>query len=328
MIFKEPFFSAAEEVQESADRAAYALNVVIFDNLIAELKEGGGDKVISFLSDLPNENWCHAHFPGKRYDELTSNLVESFNNWIKDECHLPVTQLLDCIRLKLMEQMSNRRLCAMKWNGVCPAMDKKLAAAFSFSRSWKVITSHANLFEGSAAVQISASVISVASAEPRVETAEMVTENVLITLLDPGMVIENILITLSGYGSTYYPFAPQAPGPPPPPPYDDYGSPPPPPPPQPGYPYPPPPYPGYQGYFSQGYPPPPPPPPPQPYQIYHCEHYQYPDQSGCSSFLRGWLAILCTSIAASTVLRSCIRRPPPRRRRRRFGIFQVEDDGA
>lgn len=129
------------------NRDAYAPNVVIFDNLIAELKEGGGDKVISFLSDLPNENCCHAHFPGKRYGELTSNLVESFNNWIKDERHLPVTQLLDCIRLKLMEQMSNRRLCAMKWNGVCPAMDKKLAAAFSFSRSWKVITSHANLFE-------------------------------------------------------------------------------------------------------------------------------------------------------------------------------------
>ncbi|KAI8541264.1 hypothetical protein RHMOL_Rhmol08G0048300 [Rhododendron molle] len=93
-----------------------------------------------------------------------------------------------------------------------------------------------------------------------------------------------------GYGSTtYYPSAPPAPGPPPPPPpqYDGYGA--PPPPPQPGYPYPPPPYPGYQGYFSQGYPPPPPPPqPPQPYQIYHCEHYQYQQESGCFSFLRGW----------------------------------------
>ncbi|KAH7843974.1 hypothetical protein Vadar_023028 [Vaccinium darrowii] len=129
------------------DWATYASNVVIFDNLIAELKEGGGDKVISFLRNLPNDNWCHAHFPGKRYGELTSNLVECFNNWIKDERHLPVTQLLDCIRLKLMEQMSNRRVCAMKWNGVCPVMDKKLAAAFNFSRSWTVTTSHANLFK-------------------------------------------------------------------------------------------------------------------------------------------------------------------------------------
>ncbi|KAH7848463.1 hypothetical protein Vadar_003051 [Vaccinium darrowii] len=298
--------------------------------------------------------------------------------------------------------MSNRRLCAMKWNGVCPAMDKKLATAFNFSRSWKVITSHANLFEvrcnPSVSVDIGLQTCSCGAWQinsfpclhvvcalkksgknlndyvdryyfvdtyrevyskcinpvPTLSKADFVptSDAVLLPPLTkrppgrprteriPSMGFRTRKVTCSRCGKLVcFNYLKDS--------LPNYRYLPPPPPPQPGYAYPPPPYLGYQGYFSQGYPPPPPPPPPQPYQIYHCEHYQYPDQSGCSSFLRGWLAcsspprskalisflrgwraILCTSIAASTVLRSCIRRPLPRRRRCRFGIFQVEDDGA
>ncbi|KAK2968793.1 hypothetical protein RJ640_028186 [Escallonia rubra] len=81
-----------------------------------------------------------------------------------------------------------------------------------------------------------------------------------------------------------YPPPPGYPSAPPPPPYEGY----PPPPPPPGYPYPPPPRSGYQGYFNEGYPP----PPPQPYQVYHCDHYDYNDRTGCTSFLRGWYVSL------------------------------------
>ncbi|KAK3039127.1 hypothetical protein RJ639_028873 [Escallonia herrerae] len=87
-----------------------------------------------------------------------------------------------------------------------------------------------------------------------------------------------------------YPPPPGYPSAPPPPPYEGYPAPPPyegyPPPP--GYPYPPPPRSGYQGYFNQGYPP----PPPQPYQVHHCDHYDYNDRTGCTSFLQGWCSLL------------------------------------
>lgn len=130
------------------NKAAYAPNAVSFDKLITELKELGGSKVVDFLDRLPNANWCHAYFPGKRYGELTNNLVESFNSWIKNERFLPITQLFDKIRLKLMEQMANRREIAMKLNtGVCPVMDKRITDLFHFSRSWTVSKSSLNLYE-------------------------------------------------------------------------------------------------------------------------------------------------------------------------------------
>ncbi|KAH7853154.1 hypothetical protein Vadar_034037 [Vaccinium darrowii] len=96
-------------------RCAYAPTVVEFDKLLSKLKADGGAKVIEFLSNLANEHWCHPYFVGKRYAELTSNLVESFNSWIKKESRLPITQLVDRIGVKLMDQMSDRRDLGLKW---------------------------------------------------------------------------------------------------------------------------------------------------------------------------------------------------------------------
>ncbi|KAG5562218.1 hypothetical protein RHGRI_005079 [Rhododendron griersonianum] len=74
---------------------------------------------------------------GKRYGELSSNLVECFNNWIKKERSLPITLLFDKIRLKIMEQMSARRSASMKWKGViCPIMEKKFKGLFNVSKTW------------------------------------------------------------------------------------------------------------------------------------------------------------------------------------------------
>lgn len=95
-------------------RCAYAPTVTKFDKLLSKLKADGGQKVIDFLSTLANDHWCHPYFVGKRYGELTSNLVESFNSWIKKERCLPITQLVDRIRVKLMDQMSDRRDLGLK----------------------------------------------------------------------------------------------------------------------------------------------------------------------------------------------------------------------
>ncbi|KAI8542615.1 hypothetical protein RHMOL_Rhmol08G0151000 [Rhododendron molle] len=84
-------------------KCAYAPIFELFNELLAELEREGGDKMKDFLSDLDVKHWAHAHFPGHRYSELSSNLAECFNRWIKDERCLPVTQLVDAIRMKLME---------------------------------------------------------------------------------------------------------------------------------------------------------------------------------------------------------------------------------
>ncbi|KAG5521454.1 hypothetical protein RHGRI_033872 [Rhododendron griersonianum] len=85
---------------------------------------------------------------GKRYGELTSNLIECFNNWIKKERRLPITQLVDKIRLKLMDQMCDRRELAAKWKTViCPKWDKKLVELFGLSKTWNVVRANGDLCE-------------------------------------------------------------------------------------------------------------------------------------------------------------------------------------
>ncbi|KAG5553979.1 hypothetical protein RHGRI_011746 [Rhododendron griersonianum] len=129
-------------------RCACAANVQECDKLLSKLKQDGGVKIIEFLSRLENEHWCHPYFPGKRYGELTSNLVACFNNWIRKERRLPITQLVDKIRLKLMDQMCDRRELAAKWKTViCPKWDKKLVELFGLSKTWNVVRANGDLYE-------------------------------------------------------------------------------------------------------------------------------------------------------------------------------------
>ncbi|KAH7833222.1 hypothetical protein Vadar_004199 [Vaccinium darrowii] len=128
--------------------AAYAPTKKAFYEIIAKLKSHGINRVDDLLSNLPNEHWAHAFFPGKRYGEMWSNLAESFNSWIKEERHLPITQLVDRIRVKIMEQMSSRLEAAGKWNYVvCPKMNAALNQSFQECKSWTVRRSAVNVFE-------------------------------------------------------------------------------------------------------------------------------------------------------------------------------------
>ncbi|XP_028054926.1 uncharacterized protein LOC114259133 [Camellia sinensis] len=87
-------------------RCAYAITIELFNELFEEFKGRCGRNVQKFLEDLPNEYWCNAYFQGKRYGEMCTNAAESFNSWIRDKHHLFSTNLVDAIRVKLMEHFS------------------------------------------------------------------------------------------------------------------------------------------------------------------------------------------------------------------------------
>ncbi|XP_028119765.1 uncharacterized protein LOC114317252 [Camellia sinensis] len=79
---------------------------------------------------------------------MSSNAVESFNSWIREARHLPITQLVDSIRTKIMRQMSKRRLKAQSWPGVvCPKMEDRLVKAYNKGRSWLLSQSNNEIFE-------------------------------------------------------------------------------------------------------------------------------------------------------------------------------------
>ncbi|KAL7201215.1 hypothetical protein ACSBR1_033008 [Camellia fascicularis] len=79
---------------------------------------------------------------------MWSNAAESFNNWIREARHLPITQLMDTIREKIMEKMSKRKTKSSAWVGeLCPKMEKRLMSEFKDSKHWIVSQSDDNIFE-------------------------------------------------------------------------------------------------------------------------------------------------------------------------------------
>ncbi|XP_028067897.1 uncharacterized protein LOC114270574 [Camellia sinensis] len=120
-------------------RCAYAPTIELFNEQFEEFKSRCGRSVQRFLEDLPNECWCNAYFQSKTYGEMCTNAAESFNSWIRDKRHLFSTNLVDAIRVKLMEQFSKRREVGNKWNRiVCPFAEKKLEEAFNDTKAWIV----------------------------------------------------------------------------------------------------------------------------------------------------------------------------------------------
>ncbi|KAL7239557.1 hypothetical protein ACSBR2_005452 [Camellia fascicularis] len=103
-------------------KCTYAPTVTSFNHKIEILKQCSPTVVDNFLKDLHPQYWANAYF---KYGEMWSNAAESFNNWVHEARHLPITQLVDAIRGKSMEQMSKRRSKSSRWvSEICLKMEK------------------------------------------------------------------------------------------------------------------------------------------------------------------------------------------------------------
>ncbi|XP_026419509.1 uncharacterized protein LOC113315448 [Papaver somniferum] len=101
-----------------------------FDQGMQKLKDMGCDGLHKFLSEIPVECWSNAHCLGCRYDDMCSNIAESFNSWIKEAKGMPIATLVNWIRLKIMEQMSTRKRKGATYKGfICPRLEKKVLAS-------------------------------------------------------------------------------------------------------------------------------------------------------------------------------------------------------
>ncbi|XP_058211638.1 uncharacterized protein LOC131323815 [Rhododendron vialii] len=129
-------------------KCAYAPTVVKFNKHMGNLLKHSGAVVVHFLSELPNERWANVYFPGQRYGVMSSSLAECFNSWILKERELPVEDMVDCIRKKMMKSMCLRREKASKWKQViCPYGESRLEKLYDLVKTWKVIPSSADIFE-------------------------------------------------------------------------------------------------------------------------------------------------------------------------------------
>ncbi|XP_058216831.1 uncharacterized protein LOC131327707 [Rhododendron vialii] len=79
---------------------------------------------------------------------MSSSAIESFNNWILDARLMPIMNLVEELRSKIMIQMLRRREEASRWvSQICPDMDAKLAKRIDKGRSWRVYKSKTGLYE-------------------------------------------------------------------------------------------------------------------------------------------------------------------------------------
>lgn len=121
-------------------RCAYAPNEACFRQNFEELLAIDKQKVQSFLKDAPFSNWANAFFNGFRYGDMCSNVAESFNSWIRRERLMPITEMVDGIRIKMMRNIAKRSDDAVKWSSIlCPEIEKNLIANAHFGRHFGIV---------------------------------------------------------------------------------------------------------------------------------------------------------------------------------------------
>ncbi|KAI3938570.1 hypothetical protein MKW98_016075 [Papaver atlanticum] len=97
--------------------ASWALTAVEFDAKIMEIEEISQDAA-RWIRGIPPRLWATAHFQGSRFGQLTANIVESLNSWIVEASGLPIIQMMECIRRKIMTWFNERRETSMQWTTI------------------------------------------------------------------------------------------------------------------------------------------------------------------------------------------------------------------
>ncbi|KAI3845365.1 hypothetical protein MKX03_001739 [Papaver bracteatum] len=127
--------------------ASWALTVVDFDAKIMEIEEISQDAA-RWIRGIPPLLWATAHFQGSRFGQLTANIVESLNSWIVEASGLPIIQMMESIRRKLMTWFNERRETSMQWTTILvPSAERRVAEALERALSYQALRANEAEFE-------------------------------------------------------------------------------------------------------------------------------------------------------------------------------------
>lgn len=127
--------------------AAYASKPEGFHRCADSIKSISVDAYNWVMQSEPN-NWANAFFRGMRYNHMTSNFGELFYGWVSDAHDLPITQMVDAIRGKIMELIYTRRNESNQWvTRLTPSMEERLEKESLNISSLQVLTSSGTKFE-------------------------------------------------------------------------------------------------------------------------------------------------------------------------------------
>nr|XP_009804015.1 PREDICTED: uncharacterized protein LOC104249314 [Nicotiana sylvestris] len=94
-------------------------------------------KTFNYLMEEPPGRWARSHCPRRRYDMLTTNIVESMNNVLRRARELPLLIMMDIIQEKLQSWFYERRTIAEGIfrelsNWAKATLEEKIKPAFTF----------------------------------------------------------------------------------------------------------------------------------------------------------------------------------------------------
>ncbi|XP_062113929.1 uncharacterized protein LOC133824929 [Humulus lupulus] len=106
--------------------AAYAFRKSEFHSNFEKIKSN--DLAIAqYLEGMGFDKWSRAYFPGNRYNIMTSNYAESFNNKTRDARSFPITTFVKFFRFTLQSWFYDRRETSEKTTTtLAPTYEKNL----------------------------------------------------------------------------------------------------------------------------------------------------------------------------------------------------------
>ncbi|XP_039118051.1 uncharacterized protein LOC120253919 [Dioscorea cayenensis subsp. rotundata] len=140
--------SLKERYWSILSRIAFSCAEREFDDTIADLLNTSVDAHQWLMQKSDLAYWANYIFKGERWGEMYSNVAESFNAWIKEALHLPVINMLDSIRFKLMGMLCHRHKQSHRWERhLCPVIHRKIEELVEESRNLLVFRSDGDHFE-------------------------------------------------------------------------------------------------------------------------------------------------------------------------------------
>ena len=127
--------------------AAYATKPEGFQNSLENIKSFSIEAYDWIIQSGP-ENWANSFFQGTRYNHMTSNFGELFYSWASDADELPITQMVDVIRSKIMDLIVSRRAVSDQWlTRLTPSMEEKLKRESQRTHSLQFVLSGSSTYE-------------------------------------------------------------------------------------------------------------------------------------------------------------------------------------
>lgn len=127
--------------------AAYAPKFEGFQSSIESIK-GISPEAYNWVTQSEPEHWANTYFAGARYNHMQSNFGQEFYSWVSEAHELPITQMIDVLRGKMMESIYTRRVESSQWlTKLTPSKEEMLQKEVAVARTLQVLHIEGPTFE-------------------------------------------------------------------------------------------------------------------------------------------------------------------------------------